>query len=84
MASLKVKRDFYINIIEQLAPKTKIDTLAWVLLYRKYGTDIFYLFNLMAGLNIKMPSHRTIIDVIKKVKETKINSEYLEIPLDEQ
>jgi hypothetical protein len=81
---IRVKRDFYINVLEQLAPKTKIDILAWILLYKKYGMDIFYLFNLMAGQNIKMPAHRTIVDVIKNVKQNPEKSEYLEIEVGEQ
>ena len=78
---IKVKRDFYINVLEKLAPKTKIDLLAWVLLYKKYGVDLFYILNLMAGLNIKVPSHRTLVEVIKEVKTNNLEG-IMEIEID--
>lgn len=81
MSKVKLKRDFYINVLEEIAPKTKIDLIAWILLYKKYGVDIFYIINLMAGLSIKIPSHRTIVEAIKKVKKSKY-PEYMEIPIE--
>lgn len=83
MTKMKVKRNFYINILEQIAIKTKIDIVAWLLLYKKYGLDIFYFLHLMAGQNIKIPSHRTLINIIKEVKTNKELTEDLEIELEE-
>jgi len=83
MKKFEFTRDFYLNVLEILAPKTKIDILAWIFLYKKYGTDIFYFFNLMAGQTIKVPSHRTIVDAIKAVKAKKDYPETLEVLVEE-
>ena len=79
MKKFEFTRDFYVNVLEILAPKTKIDILAWIFLYKKYGTDIFYFLNLMAGQTIKVPSFRTIVEAIKTVKAKKDYPETIEI-----
>ena len=79
---LLIKRDFFINWLELLAPKTKVNLIAWILLYQKYGSDIFYIFNLMAGINIKMPSYRTMMDLYKQAKMRKDYPEFIEVSLE--
>ena len=83
MKTIQVKRDLYVNALEEIAPKSKIDLLAWLYLYDMYGTDIFYLLNLMAGLTIKIPTYRTLAEIFKKVKAKKDYPEYLYLDIEE-
>lgn len=80
---MKVKRDVYINALEEVASKSKLDMLAWVYLYNMYGTDIFYLLNLLAGQTIKVPTYRTLAEIFKKVKAKKDYPEYLYLDIEE-
>jgi len=79
---IRIKRDRYVNFLEVISPKAKLDLLALLLLYGVYGVDIVYILNLLAGQSIKIPSHKTLVEAWKNTRKPH-EDEYLDITVDD-